>query len=84
MARLEEDFERARLSERELVMLRYATKLTLEPGAMRRADVQALRDVGFDDADVLAVCETVAYYAYANRVADGLGVALESEVEEAP
>lgn len=58
-------------------MLRYAHKLTATPAAMQRRDVDALRAAGFADEDVLALCEVVAYYAYANRIADGLGVALE-------
>lgn len=45
-------------------------------------DVDALRAVGLEDADVLALAEVVAYYAYANRLADGLGVALEGLKEE--
>lgn len=58
-------------------MLEYATKLTLNPGDMNRDDVAALRDVGFDDRDILDICEVVAYYAYVNRIADGLGVTVE-------
>jgi alkylhydroperoxidase family enzyme len=41
---------------------------------MEPADVDALRAAGFEDADVLAICEVVGYYAYVNRIADGLGV----------
>ena len=44
---------------------------------MERGDVERLRAVGLSDADVLAVAEVTAYYAYANRIADGLGVELE-------
>ena len=44
---------------------------------MRRDDVDALRIVGLHDEDVLALVEVVAYYAYANRIADGLGIRLE-------
>jgi len=60
-------------------MLRYADKLTREPARMTRADVDALRAVGFADVDVLAIAEVVGYYAYVNRIADGLGVELEEE-----
>ena len=62
-------------------MLRYALKLTREPATMERADVDALRAVGFEDADVLAVAEVVGYYAYVNRIADGLGVKLEEDCQ---
>ncbi len=52
-------------------------KLTHRPGEMERADVDALRAAGFSDRDVLDIAEVVAYYAYVNRIADGLGVAVE-------
>ncbi|MCY3618844.1 MAG: peroxidase [Acidimicrobiaceae bacterium] len=58
-------------------MLRYAVKLTRTPGAMTDADVDALRSVGFSDRDVLDITEVVGYYAYANRIADGLGIEVE-------
>ena len=58
-------------------MLGYAAKLTETPTQMQRDDVARLREAGFADADVLALCEVVAYYAYANRIADGLGITVE-------
>jgi len=66
-------------------MLAYAEKLTRTPGEMTTGDVETLRAAGFADEDILHVCEVVAYYAYANRVADGLGVGLEPWIpEDAP
>jgi uncharacterized protein YciW len=59
-------------------MLSYVEKLTSTPAAMTRADVEALRAAGFSDTDVLAIAEVTAYYAYVNRLADGLGVELEN------
>lgn len=59
-------------------MLRYAEKLTLTPGQMVEADVKMLRKVGFEDVDILDINQIVAYYAYVNRTADGLGVKLEA------
>ena len=72
-----EDFERAGLDERRLVMLRYAAKLTRTPGEMTRKDIDRLRAAGFSDQDVLAIVEVIGYYAYANRIVDALGVKLE-------
>ncbi len=60
-------------------MLTYSIKLTVDPGAMTEADVDALRAVEFTDLDILNICEVVAYYAYVNRIADGLGVPVEDE-----
>jgi alkylhydroperoxidase family enzyme len=45
---------------------------------MTDADVAHLRDVGFSDRDILDICTVASYYAYVNRIADGLGVQLES------
>lgn len=63
-------------------MLRFAVKLTLDPAAMREGDVSALRQVGFSDLDILHIVEVTAYYAYANRVADALGIALEDWIPQ--
>jgi len=63
-------------------MLEYAEKLTLRPGEMSEADTEALRQVGFTDRDILDICEVVAYYAYVNRIADGLGVQLETWIPD--
>lgn len=63
-------------------MLVYAIKLTLTPGEMIADDVAALRNEGFSDRDVLDIAEVTAYYAYVNRIADGLGVQTEPWLED--
>ena len=52
-------------------------KLTRAPATVERADIEELRRAGLADADILGLCEVAAYYAYVNRIADGLGVVLE-------
>lgn len=71
---IERDWRTAPLSPARLAMLEYCVKLTLTPAAMTRADVQSLFDAGFSDRDVLDIVEVTSYYAYVNRIADGLGV----------
>ncbi len=63
-------------------MLGYAERLTRTPAKMSPADVDALRAVGFTDRDILDIVEVTAYYAYVNRIADGLGVTLEPWTED--
>ena len=58
-------------------MLEYAEKLTLHPSKMMQADVEKLRDNGFSDTAILDICQVAAYFAFVNRLADGLGVELE-------
>jgi len=59
-------------------MLDYAAKLTRRPWQMTENDVIALQELGFSDRAVLDIAQVVAYYAYVNRIADGLGVSLEA------
>ena len=59
-------------------MLDYAVKLSLEPWNMQKADVHELRGAGFSNAGILDIVQVTGYYAYVNRLADGLGVELES------
>ena len=59
-------------------MLVYATKLTQTPWEICEPDVLDLRACGFSDRAILDIAQVVAYYAYVNRIADGLGVSLEA------
>ena len=59
-------------------MLEYADKLTRTPAEMNAADADALRQHGFDDRAIHDACAIVAYFNLVNRIADGLGVELES------
>lgn len=60
-----------------MAMLDYASKLTERPTDMNWKDVERLRDVGYTDRGILDINQIVSYFAYVNRVADGLGVKLE-------
>ncbi len=68
------------LNERERAMVDYATKLALDPGAMSRGDVDALRAAGLTDREILDAAQAIGYFAYVNRLVLGLGAALESDV----
>jgi uncharacterized peroxidase-related enzyme len=63
----------------EQLGLAYAGKLTLTPGLIEAADIDALRDAGFDDGEILELNQVAAYFAYANRTVSGLGVNTEGE-----
>lgn len=74
---LKSDYREAQLSAAQRAMLDYAAKLTRTPWAMTQADVQTLRDQQFSDQAILDINQIVGYFAYVNRLADGLGVELE-------
>lgn len=59
----------------------YVDKLTRTPWAMEREDLGPMRDAGLSDRDILDVNLIACYFAYVNRLADGLGIALEGDDE---
>jgi len=75
---LKSDWRLADLNEADRAMLVYVEKLTVRPWDMVEADVQVLRKTGFDDVAILDINQVTGYYAYVNRLADGLGVTLEA------
>lgn len=77
---LKTEWQQATLTNADRQMLTYTEKLTLRPWEMVEQDVIALREVGFSDAAILDINQVTSYYAYVNRLADGLGVALEPYV----
>jgi uncharacterized peroxidase-related enzyme len=65
---------------RELALLRYAEKLTLTPGDMVEADVEALRASGLDDGEILEANQIIGYFNYVNRCLNGLGVTTGDDI----
>lgn len=84
LARIDDDWKTADLSAKRMAMLEYVEKLTICPWDVSDGDVEALREAGFADRDILDICEVAAYYAYVNRIADGLGVAVETWLPDDP
>ena len=79
VATLQTDPLAAPLPPHERALLLYAAKLTREPASVGRVDLDALRAAGWDDRAILDLNQVVAYFNYVNRIADGLGVRLESD-----
>ena len=65
------------LTEREKAIVRYSLKITKTPSKMTKDDVDALRKAGMTDEAILNVVMVNSYFAFVNRMADGLGVELE-------
>ena len=71
---IQNDWRKADLTEAERAMLEWAEKLTLTPSAMTQEDIQKLRDVGWEDRDILDIAHVSAYFNYRVRMVDGLGL----------
>jgi uncharacterized peroxidase-related enzyme len=65
---------------KELALLRYVRKLTLEPQRMAEADILALREAGASDGEIFEANQVCAYFNYSNRLLNGLGVTTAGDV----
>jgi len=65
---------------KELALLRYVRKLTLEPQKMAQADIEAARAAGADDGEILEANQVCAYFNYSNRLLNGLGVTTDGDI----
>jgi uncharacterized peroxidase-related enzyme len=71
------------LAETERALARWARAVTRDPNATGSGDVQDLRTVGYDDAQILALTTFVALRAAFASVNDALGVRPDGEATEA-
>ncbi len=63
-------------------MLDYAEALSAVPPPSSRQAIEALQSLGWSDAAILDMTQVAAYYAFVNRLAEGLGVELEDRWPE--
>lgn len=73
-----DDYRTLPLDPADRAMLDYALKLTHTPAKITKGDVDYLREAGFDDRAIHDICAITAYFAFVNRIADGLGIEFES------
>ena len=64
-------------------MCTIAEKLSSTPTEMTESDWQPLRDTGFDDSACLEIGHIVGLFNYLTRLADGFGLKLDLETENA-
>lgn len=71
------DYKTAEISTEDKQILTYVEELTLRPGEITEETIQPLKRLGFDARMLHDIVQVTAYFAYVNRIADGLGVELE-------
>jgi uncharacterized peroxidase-related enzyme len=75
------DYRDANLAARDRVLLDYAVALTCEPSERKREDVERVREYGFEDGAILRATHVAAWFGLLDRLASGLGIELEPDVE---
>ena len=82
MAAVRSDYRQAgpaaEMTAADRAMLDFAVKLTRDSRSATREDLDALRAVGFSDTAIHDIVQVTGFFAYYNRLADGLGIDPES------
>lgn len=68
------DYRRAGLSDRQVAMLDWAVKITLDPVTCDEGDIDDLRELGFSDEDIWDIAEVAAMFNFTNRLASATGM----------
>ncbi|KIC34475.1 carboxymuconolactone decarboxylase family protein [Leisingera sp. ANG-S5] len=68
------------LEPAQVLAMGYARMLTEEPSSVTEADIEALREAGFEDGEILEINQVTAYFSYANRTVLGLGCSTKGDV----
>jgi uncharacterized peroxidase-related enzyme len=62
------------LDQKQIIALEYAKILTQNPATLNTEIIGNMRDLGWDDGEILEINQVAAYFNYANRTVLGLGV----------
>ena len=66
--------------DKELAILNYAKKLTLNPGQITKKDFQKLKKENLDDGEILEANQIICYFNYVNRSINGLGITTKGDI----
>jgi uncharacterized peroxidase-related enzyme len=72
------DWRSAPLSATDRALCEFAVKMTRREEPMTPADLDTLRGEGLDDRAIHDAAQVIAYFNYITRIADSLGVEMES------
>jgi alkylhydroperoxidase family enzyme len=71
------------LTDRARELCEVAERISKQPTSMTAAEWQPLRDLGLTDEAILEVAHVVGVFNHLTRLADGLGLELDPQTEEA-
>jgi uncharacterized peroxidase-related enzyme len=71
--RLATGYKYADLEVRDMAMLDFAVKLTEASDRCSDEDIEALREAGWNDEEIMDIAQVAAMFNFTNRLASGLG-----------
>jgi uncharacterized peroxidase-related enzyme len=72
-----DDIEAASVDDRMKPVLRYARKLTQDPGSMTQSDADAIFAAGWDQTALYHTVAVTALFNFMNRLVEGTGIELD-------
>lgn len=75
---VQRDFRTAGLAVRDVEMLAYAEKVTLDASKIVEADIERLRDAGFSDRQICDIALCAAFRCFVSRFFDAMGTQAEA------
>jgi uncharacterized peroxidase-related enzyme len=79
---LKKNYIDAKLDEKTRAILDYSAKITKYPNAVQKSDIEKLRELGFNDKDILDIALIASHYNFENRLVMSIGVELEENFEK--
>lgn len=73
------DLESSSLPQKDKTLLRFTRKLTLDSGSIDQADIDVLKDAGWDETSIYYAIGACALFNFYNRFVSGNGVQLVSQ-----
>ncbi|WP_420462363.1 hypothetical protein [Candidatus Palauibacter sp.] len=64
--------------------MNFAVALTRDPGSSGASEIEALREAGWTDAQILTATEVIGFFNYYVRMVEALGVEPEPEMKRDP
>ncbi len=77
------NWRRADLTERERALAEFASDLTLHPDMASEEDLDALREAGLSEPEILETTQIVAIFNATNRLNAGLGIKVDAGAHDA-
>ena len=71
------DYKTADISEQDKLILEYAERITRDAASITQDYIDELKRHHMPDRMLHDIVQVASYFAYVNRLADGLGVELE-------
>jgi len=76
----EDDDLTGSFNDKELSALKYAKKLTFCQHLLTKKDIEEMKNLGWNDGEILEINQVVSYFNYANRTVSGLGVNTDGDI----